>query len=148
MGEEQEDRTPWICVRISMRHNGKVLQLRDKLGLNSRHEAMGVILDLFVNTFINAWEDGNWKNHKPDDIEEMLGWRGDPGNLYAAFQEIRIMDGMQVRNWLKHQKRSIYSRAYHRGSSPEDNRKPFVKSAPAIEDPNDMRRRTKTVIKK
>lgn len=131
--EEEQDRTPWVSVRISLSKNHRVLSLRDTIEdapRNLRWEAMGAAVDLWLNTFIVAWADGDLTNWKPEDVEDMVHWKGKPGELIKSLKTLGFFEagpGMKVAGWLKHQKRALRDRMrYYDGAG----RKPPVRQGP------------------
>lgn len=116
---EESDRTPWISVRISFPKNHRTLNLRDAIEeapRNLRWEAMGAMLDLWISTFTVAWSDGDLTKWRPEDIEEMIAWKGKPGELIKALRAVGFIapgEGVKVAGWLKHQKRALRDRMRH-----------------------------------
>lgn len=78
---------------------------------------MGAVLDLWINTFTVAWSDGDLSKWKPEDIEDMVAWKGKPGELVKALKSIGFMESgagnLKVAGWLKHQKRALRDRLRH-----------------------------------
>lgn len=141
------DRTPWISVRISLPRHHRTLALRDTIEdapRNLRWEAMGAMLDLWINTFTVAWADGDLSKWRPEDIEEMVAWRGKPGLFIEALKSIGFMDpgseSMRVTGWMKHQKRALRDRLRHY----ETTGRPLPSGRPAApaDDSEKIRQRT------
>lgn len=143
--EDSADRTPWIAIKISFSRNKKILRLRDKLSI-SRHQAMGLVLDLYLQTFVNAWKTGNLSDWGDEDIEEMVGWRGEPGQLAATLREVGIFDPgtSAVHDWVRCQKTAIRHRLRRQQS--DDEATPPLRNgrpAPPPEDYEAARKRSK-----
>jgi hypothetical protein len=150
--DDKTDRTPWVCIRISLPDSHKATRLRSELNLNSLNEAVGVVVDLFCKTYIHAWRDGDLTKWAPEDVERWLHWEGEPGKLVAALQKVGFLDGMKVHEWTEHQRRNIYNRQYMSNYRHRLRGEPSgTQQAPAPageEDPNAMRRRTKKLTEK
>ncbi len=146
--ESDIDRTPWVSVRISVPKNHRVLELRDTIEdapRNLRWEAMGALLDLWVNTFIVAWADGDLSKWKGEDIEEMIAWKGKPGALIKGLREVGFIeagDGLKIAGWLKHQKRALRDRLRY---YEESGRKPPAPRRTPADDTDEIRARTKAL---
>ena len=137
VSELDEDRTPWIKIRISLSKNRKVLELKNLLKLHSRQEALGVVVDLFTATYIHCWADGNWSKSTPEHLEDLLDWRGEPGELYSALHACEFMENKKVKGWLRHQNRLVSNRLryYER-----------MGKKPTVQDPNETRLRAKAAV--
>lgn len=144
---DETDRTPWISVRISFPKNHRTLTLRDTIEeapRNLRWEAMGAMLDLWINTFTVAWSDGDLSKWRPEDVEEMIGWHGPPGALIKALksEEVGFIEsggGMKVAGWLKHQRRALRDRLRHYEST---GRRPVTGRPAPVDDSDSLSKRT------
>jgi hypothetical protein len=139
---EEQDRTPWVSVRISLPKNHRTLSLRDTIEeapRNLRWEAMGAMIDLWINTFAVAWADGDLSKWRPEDVEEMIAWKGKPGEFVKALKAIGFIEkggGIKVAGWLKHQRRALRDRLRHyeiSGRQPPTGRAPSDDSAKIAE---------------
>jgi hypothetical protein len=110
--------TPWMSIRVNLPGHRKVIQLRHLLELDERQTALGIVVDLFAQTFLNEWRTGDWSKWGTVGLEEKLGWKGETGKLVKALQSVGILDGLRVHDWEKEQHRALYDRKRFRG--PED----------------------------
>lgn len=132
-GEEIHDnRTPWVSVKVNLPRHRKTLKLARLLDI-SRPEAVGILVELFCETYLNEWRTGDWKNWDPTDLEMRLGWNGKPGELIKALKESGFLDGMVVHDWLTTQSRIISKRF----QSEEFNRSRKHHSGPPAGDASD-----------
>ena len=138
----EEDNTPWVKIRVTLPGSRKVLRLKKLLDLNSRHEALGIAVELFAQTYLNVWKDGDWSRWKVEELEEKIGWRGEEGQLTKALQESGFLDGMKVHNWEKQQWRLIDKRMRRETRSGGFRRN----GGPIEEDTNSLRQRTRMVL--
>ncbi len=145
MSEDSTDRTPWVSIKVNLPTHRKTLRLMRLLDLSSSHEAAGIVVRLFCETYLNAWKDGDWKDWHPHDVEEKIGWRGDGGVLIKALQEAEWFERgtMIVHDWCKTQSRKISDRYRKQGDPALLARKP-AGSRP--EDPNAAREKTRRLL--
>lgn len=143
-GEDSTDRTPWVSIKVNLPTHRKTLKLMRLLDLNSSHEAAGIIVRLFCETYLNVWKDGDWKDWHPHDVEEKIGWRGDGGTLVKALQESEWFEKgtMIVHDWCKTQSRKISDRYRKSGEEPPAARK----YAPPAADANAPRDKTRKLL--
>lgn len=144
-GEERnDDRSPWIAVKTRTPHNRKILALHRTLGLNSRHEALGVIIEVWCQTFTHCWEDGDWSAWSPSDFEALIGFQGEAGSLIKALQDVGLMDSgtMKIHDWRKINTRLLGRRESYYLTKNQRTLPPTLESS----DPNYLRKRTKRAI--
>lgn len=142
---EDDESTPWVKIKISLAGSRKVFRLKNVLDLNSRNESLGIIVNLYIQTWIHAWKDGDWSKWEPADLEEKLGWRGEGGGMIKGLQESGLLDGMRVHNWHKRQRGQINRRIRKNGWN-EVRGNVIRRPGPQEEDPNYLANRTKAVL--
>lgn len=144
--DDNQDRTPWILIRTALRSNHKIMKLRKILSLSSRHEALGVVVDLFIHTCTNASMTGDLSKWAIDDIEDWFGWKGESGQLIEGLREAGFLEkeGVVVHDWTIQQKFAIR----HRLRRDETKfRRPYSNGRPEPKDDSEeVHRRTKMML--
>jgi len=96
----------WISVHEPVPDHPKTRRLAKSLHV-SRHEAVGILVMLWLWGVDNANQDGSLLSADASDIADGIFWRGDPGALLSALVESgwinETADGMQLHDWDIHQ---------------------------------------------
>lgn len=142
--EDDGDRTPWIKIKISLPRHHKVYQLQKLLNLNSRQEAVGFLIDVFIATYTNCLRDGNWSKWGVAGFEETIGWLGTPGDAVRALTTCGFVDpdSLQLHDWVKNQRQAIYSKLRRSSGGPPAYSNGHRPHTP-VDDSHILRERTK-----
>src|SRR3990167_436699 len=139
---------PYVPLYASLLKHRKIFALKRMLNLRTRREAVGIVGTLFLLTLESAWSNGDLGQYAPADLEELLEWDGEAGEMVRALQECGngstgFLDGMKVNDWAQINKRLIDGRAGRklrhdrmRGAPPKPpTRKPHSNGAHNSSDP-------------
>lgn len=149
MSEENvnEDRTPWVKVKVNITKHRKTLKLARMLDIE-RQTAVGILIDLFAQTYMNVWQTGDWDGWEPGDVEFSLGWNGESGLLLKALRDCGWLDGTVVHDWTTTQARQIARRANREGMPPPPpQHHSSAKPTHNAGDPNAARAKTARLMK-
>ncbi len=97
---------PWISVDSKLPSHRKLRILRKRLGI-SLHEAIGVLVTIWLWALEDADRDGLIVTANAKDMAEAIRWKADPEQLLGALAEAQLVHngekGILIHDWPEHQ---------------------------------------------
>lgn len=97
---------PWIAVDSKLPSHRKLRVLRKGLGIGL-HEAIGVLVTIWLWALEDATHDGRITDANSKDLAESIRWRGDPDLLLTTLKNAGLVhtdaQGILIHDWPEHQ---------------------------------------------